>query len=215
MLGLPTTLERPLKLLCLGAHADDIEIGAGGTILRILDTYPDTEVHWVVLAGRDGARAHEARIAAEEILERAGRTKVTIAGFRDGYFPFIGGKVKDFFEQEFKGFKADLVLTHAREDRHQDHRLVSDLTWNTFREGSIVAEYEIPKWDGDALRPNAYVCLDDEVVLRKLSLLQNHFGSQHSKHWYDQETFRGALRLRGVEAGCRYAEAFTLRKAVW
>jgi LmbE family N-acetylglucosaminyl deacetylase len=219
MLGLPDALgstpERPLRLLALGAHADDIEIGAGGTILRLLGERPYVHVHWVVLSGAGSPREQEARAAAADFLAGATRTRVEVAGFRDGYLPFDGEAVKDYFEQNLKSVGPDLVLTHAREDRHQDHRLVSDLAWNTFRGAAPIAEYEIPKWDGDLGQPNAYVRLGDETAWRKTELLMSHFASQHGKAWYAAETFLGLLRLRGVEAAATYAEAFTCRKLVW
>ena len=141
--------------------------------------------------------------------------EVEIARFRDGYFPFDGAAVKDHFERSLKGFEPHLVLTHRRDDRHQDHRLVSDLTWNTFRGGASIAEYEIPKWDGDLGRANAYVRLDAATAQRKADLLMAHFPSQRAKAWYDAETFRGLMRLRGVEGAAPYAEAFVCRKLVW
>jgi LmbE family N-acetylglucosaminyl deacetylase len=219
MLGLPDALGRspdqPLRLLGLGAHADDLEIGAGGTVLRLLAERRHVVVRWVVLAGGGTPREAEARAAAAAFLEGVAEVEVEIARFRDGYFPFDGAAVKDHFERSLKGFEPHLVLTHRRDDRHQDHRLVSDLTWNTFRGGASIAEYEIPKWDGDLGRANAYVRLDDSTARRKADLLAAHFPSQHAKAWYDAETFRALMRLRGVECASRFAEAFVCRKLVW
>ncbi|HYE96020.1 MAG TPA: PIG-L deacetylase family protein [Rubricoccaceae bacterium] len=219
MLGLPDMLgrsaEAPLRLLCLGAHADDIEIGCGGTVLRLLAERPHVRVRWVVLSGSGTPRADEAEASAEAFLERAAAAQITVSGFQDGYFPFEGAVIKDAFETELRDFDPHLVFTHAREDRHQDHRLVSDLTWNTFRGGAAIAEYEVPKWDGDLGQPNGYVALDAETAERKAVLLLEHFPTQRTKPWFTEETFRGLMRLRGVEAAARYAEAFTCRKLVW
>ena len=219
MLGLPDDLGRapgaPLRLLALGAHADDIEIGGGGTMLRLLAERPHTVVRWVVLAGGGTPREAEARAAAAAFLGGARETVVEVARFRDGYFPFSGSDIKDHFEQNLKSFDPHLVLTHRRDDRHQDHRLVSDLVWNTFRRAAAIAEYEIPKWDGDLGRPNAYVRLDEATARRKVDALMAHFPSQRAKPWYDAETFRGLMRLRGVECAAPFAEAFACHKLVW
>lgn len=219
MLGLPDELGKspnaPLRVLVLGAHADDIEIGCGGTVLRLLAERPHMDIHWAVLSGGGTPREGEALASANAFLAGAPHPHVSVASFRDGHFPFVGSDVKDYIEDNFKSIDPHLVLTHAREDRHQDHRLVSDLTWNTFRGKAVIAEYEIPKWDGDLGRPNAYVQLDPATADRKVALLMEHFAGQHTKPWYDAETFRGLLRLRGVEAACKYAEAFICRKLVW
>lgn len=219
MLGLPDALgrspESPLRLLGLGAHADDLEIGVGGTVLRLLAERPHTVVRWAVLSGGGTPREDEARAAAAAFLSGAREAAVDIAPFRDGYLPYSGGDVKDHFEHNLKSFDPHLVLTHRRDDRHQDHRLVSDLAWNTFRGAAAIAEYEIPKWDGDLGACGAYVRLDAATTQRKTDLLLAHFPSQHAKAWYDAETFRGLMRLRGVECAAPYAEAFVCRKLVW
>jgi LmbE family N-acetylglucosaminyl deacetylase len=219
MLGLPDDLgcspDNPLRLLGLGAHADDLEIGAGGTVLRLLAERPHTVVRWGVLAGGGTPREDEAREAAADFLAGAAEAEVEITGFRDGYFPFCAADIKDYFEQHLKELEPHLVLTHRRDDRHQDHRLVSDLTWNTFRGGAHIAEYEIPKWDGDFGRANAYVRLDGETAQRKADLLMAHFPSQRAKGWYDADTFRGLMRLRGVACAAPFAEAFVCRKLIW
>jgi LmbE family N-acetylglucosaminyl deacetylase len=195
----------------VGAHSDDLEIGCGGLILSLARRWPALEVRWVVLAAQ-GERAEEARRSAEAFLHGVRDQAVEVHAFRDGYLPYDGGAGKDVFEG-LKAFEPDVVLTHTRDDLHQDHRLVCELTWNTFRD-HLVLEYEIPKWDGDLGRPNVYVPLDDEIVERKLELLNMHFGTQRVKHWYDVEVFRGLMRLRGME--CRsssgYAEGFVGRK---
>lgn len=205
--------ETPLSLVCLGAHADDVEIGAGGTMLRLLQERPRTQVIWAVLTG-DESRQREARESAESLLASAEAVRVVTPGFRDGHLPWAGSDLKDWARETFEGVRPHLVLTTGLEDRHQDHRQTADLAWQTFR-GATIAEVEIPKWDGDSVRPNAFVCLDDATVEAKLDHLARHFESQRSKGWYDADTFRATLRLRGIEAGCPWAEAFTCRKLTW
>ncbi len=207
-------LVRPgakLSLLCFGAHADDIEIGAGGAILTWLASGAEIDVHWCVLSAK-GARAEEARAASADFLKGAANSSLALGEFRDSYFPYEGAALKEWVEaQKPRMPKPDIVLTHRTDDAHQDHRLINELTWNAFRD-SLVLEYEIPKWDGDLGRPNLYVELAPDVMDRKLALLDRHFGSQRSKDWFDAETFRGLARLRGVECRVRYAEAFSARK---
>jgi LmbE family N-acetylglucosaminyl deacetylase len=200
------------RILCLGAHSDDIEIGCGGTLLRLLADHPGTAVHWLVFSASE-ERAAEARASAAWFLEGAAERTVEIRDFRDGFFPYNGGALKEAFEGLKQTFSPDLILTHYRDDRHQDHRAVSDLTWNTFRD-HLILEYEIPKWDGDFGSPNLFVPLDEATVKRKIEALLACFPSQRSKHWFDEETFRAVLRLRGMESGSRYAEAFYCRKLV-
>ncbi len=205
-------LARPggsLRVLCLGAHADDIEIGAGGTILTWAAAGVELDVRWCVLSA-PGARAQEAQASAADFLEGARSRSVRLASFRDGYFPAERAAVKDWVEG-LKPLEPDVILTHAREDAHQDHRLVCELAWNTFR-NHLILEFEIPKWDGDLGQPNLYVPLTEEVLARKTALLERHFGTQRSKAWFDRETFASLARLRGVECRARYAEAFHVRK---
>lgn len=215
MFGLDSGLgrERPLRLVLLGAHADDIEIGAGGTLLRLLAERPQTHVVYTVLTA-SGDRADEARAAAQDLLADAAGLDVHTPGFRDGFLPYQAETVKVWARETLGQAAPDLVLTHRSDDGHQDHRFVAHLAWQTFR-GAAIASYEIPKWDGDLDRPNAYVTLDEPTVDRKLALLSRHFQSQQGKGWYDGETFRGLARIRGVESGARYAEAFHCRKLVW
>ena len=203
----------PRRVLAIGCHADDVEIGCGGTLLTLTAGRPDVEVTWVVL-GAEGERAAEARASAEEFLGGAARSEVVVLGFRDAYMPYHGESVKEAFE-DLKRVDPDLVLTHTRDDLHQDHRLACELTWNTFRD-HLILEYEVPKWDGDLGRPNVYVPLEEEVVDRKLDLVLRHFPTQSGKHWYDTETFKGLMRLRGLEcaATSRHAEAFYAPKVV-
>jgi len=201
-----------LSVLCLGAHSDDIEIGAGGTLLSWLDQGIRLDVHWCVLSGVD-ERGSEARASAKDFLaEAAGRT-IEIETFRDGFFPQQGEQIKLWFEQLKNRVNPDVILAHRGDDAHQDHREVSRLVWNTFRD-HLVLEYEIPKWDGDLGRPNVFVPVSAAIMKRKVELLMAHFGSQRSKQWFDPETFLGLARLRGMEcrASERYAEAFVARK---
>jgi LmbE family N-acetylglucosaminyl deacetylase len=200
---------RKLSVLAIGAHSDDIEIGAGGTILHWIASGAEVSVDWCVLSAA-GARGDEARASAADFLKGAASTNTHLAEFRDGYLPAERAAVKDWIEG-LKDLKPDVILTHARNDAHQDHRLVCELTWNTFRD-QLILEYEIPKWDGDLGQPNAYIGLSDEILTRKIELLHRHFGSQRSKAWFDEETFRGLARLRGMECRQRYAEAFFARK---
>jgi LmbE family N-acetylglucosaminyl deacetylase len=208
-------LARPgkrLSVLCLGAHSDDIEIGAGGTILHWIASGVRLEAHWCVLSAV-GVRTTEAKASAAAFLTGAANANVELAAFKDSYFPYQGGELKDWFSGLKTRVNPDVILTHRRDDAHQDHREVSELTWNAFR-NHLILEYEIPKWDGDLGQPNGYIPLEAAVVERKIELLTTHFGTQRSRDWFDAETFRGVGRLRGVE--CRapegYAEAFMLRK---
>jgi LmbE family N-acetylglucosaminyl deacetylase len=214
MLSLPLTgaAGKPLRVLCLGAHSDDIEIGCGGTVLALIAQVPCVEVAWVVLSGT-GPRAEEARRSAALFLHGALKANVAVRDFRDGFFPYEGGRLKEYFE-ELKGAPGpDVIFTHHRADRHQDHRLVSDLTWNTFRD-HLILEYEIPKYDGDLGRPNCYVPLDDAHCRTKVRHLLDAFPSQRDRRWFTEETFRALLRLRGVECASPtgYAEAFHAHK---
>jgi LmbE family N-acetylglucosaminyl deacetylase len=203
-------LGRPLRLLCLGAHSDDIEIGCGGSILTLLRGRKAVDVTWVVFSGSADRHA-EARRGASLFLSRARRKKVILHDFRDGFFPFDPA-VKEAVEA-LKKVAPDVVLTHYRDDRHQDHRVLSDLAWNTFRD-HLILEYEVPKWDGDLGAPNCYLALDEKTVAEKVQHLERAFGSQRSKDWFSAETFRGLMRLRGIEcrAPAGYAEAFYARK---
>ena len=200
------------RVLAIGCHADDIEIGCGGTLLTLAHADPDLEVDWVVLAA-EGDRADEARASAQEFLVGVATSRVEVLGFRDGFLPYLGGEVKDAFEALKNRVDPQLVFTHAGYDFHQDHRLACELTWNTFRSHAIL-EYEIPKVDGDLGRPNLYVPLSADMVAKKLDLLERYFPTQAERHWFDRETFLGLMRLRGMEcvASSRYAEAFTARK---
>lgn len=202
----------PLRVLCLGAHCDDIEIGCGGTVLRLIDHSPQALIHWVVLSS-NSERAGEAERSAAAFLAQSQEGRIIIKAFRESYFPWLGAEIKDFVEEVHASFEPDVVFTHYRDDRHQDHRLVSDLTWNTFR-NNLILEYEIPKYDGDLGSPNLFVALDEATAQRKVETLIRHFPSQRARHWFDEQTFWGLLRLRGVESRAeqRFAEAFYCRK---
>jgi LmbE family N-acetylglucosaminyl deacetylase len=199
-------------VLCLGAHCDDIEIGCGGTLLRWRRERPELEVHWVVFSA-DATRRGEAEAAAARFLGEGGVKRLVVHDFRDGFFPYEGVAVKEAFEHLKHSVRPDVVFTHQRDDRHQDHRLVSELTWNTFRD-HLILEYEVPKWDGDLGQPNAFSPLEERDVDAKVAALVDIYSSQRDRRWFDPDTFRGLMRLRGVECGTRFAEAFHARKLV-
>jgi LmbE family N-acetylglucosaminyl deacetylase len=210
-------LARPyekLSVLCLGAHSDDIEIGAGATILSWIASGVQLEVHWCVF-GAIGCRRAEAEASAAAFLTGAGSSTIELAQFQDGFFPYQGAEIKAWLKNLRDAVDPDVVLTHRRTDAHQDHCEISRLTWNLFRD-HLILEYEIPKWDGDLGQPNFYVAIGAAAMARKIELLLRHFGTQRSKHWFDEETFRGLARLRAMEcrAQDRYAEAFRARKVL-
>lgn len=203
-----------ISALCLGAHADDIEIGAGGTILSWIASGMRLHVHWCVLSGSE-TRLAEAQASAAAFLAGAASVQVEICQFRDGFFPYQGSDIKVWMEELKHRTAPDVIFTHRHDDAHQDHREISQLTWNSFR-NHLILEYEIPKWDGDLGQPNFYSPLTNVILDLKIRLLHAAFGSQRSKDWFDTEVFRGLARLRGME--CRvpecYAEAFFVRKAL-
>jgi LmbE family N-acetylglucosaminyl deacetylase len=203
-----------LEVLCLGAHSDDLEIGCSGTVRRLLDENRIRRVTWVVLSGND-ARAAEAELSCRRLLEDRCEVEIQLQSFRDGFFPYTATPIKEYFEDLKTRTSPDLIFTHYRDDRHQDHRLTSELTYNTFRDHFIV-EYEVIKKDGDLGRPNTYVALDEETVQRKVQHLMEVFGSQRDKSWFSEDAFLAIMRLRGIEACAPsgYAEAFYGRKIV-
>lgn len=211
-LQIPNPGTGSLRVLFLGAHSDDIEIGCGGTILRLTQEYPALEVTWVVFSAL-GERGEEARKSAQEFLKDVRQKQVLVHNFKDGYFPYRAEQIKDIFEDLKQAYSPDLIFTHYRHDLHQDHRTVCELTWNTWRDHFIL-EYEIPKYDGDLGTPNFFVHLDRTLCDRKTDLLVRFFQTQGNKHWFTSETFQALLRLRGVE--CKspggFAEAFYCRK---
>mgnify|MGYP001766664893 CR=1 FL=1 len=213
MLGFTLANEKPVNVLCLGAHCDDIEIGAGGTLLKLFDSCQINAVMWVVFASNE-VRKREATQSARRFLEKVPNHDIRIQEYRDGFLPFLAAEVKDYFETLKKEFVPDIIFTHYRDDRHQDHRLVSDLTWNTWR-NHLVLEYEIPKYDGDLGIPNFYVPLEEKYIGKRNQILWESFESQQEKHWFDDATFRALPRLRGMESATTYAEAFYARKVVF
>lgn len=216
MLGFSLNIERNelLKVLCLGAHSDDIEIGCGGTILKLMENYPILSFHWIVFGANQPQRAAEARASAKAFLSKVREPKIIVRGFRDSFFPYMGAEIKEYFEQ-LKGIAPDLIFTPYRHDLHQDHRLLCELTWNTFRDHTIL-EYEIPKYDGDLATPNLFIHLDEATCQRKIKLLLEHFPTQKARDWFSEDTFLALLRLRGMEsrAPSKYAEAFYGHKLV-
>lgn len=203
------------NVLCLGAHSDDIEIGCGGTILKLIEKYPNLSVYWVVFSANP-QRAAEAERSAATFLQSVADKTVVVKDFKDGFFPYTGSDVKGYFEELQKTFSPDLIFTHYRHDLHQDHRTLCELTWNTFR-NHFILEYEIPKYDGDLGNPNLFVHLDEATCNRKVKALMTYFGTQENKHWFNEETFLSIMRLRGIESKApdKYAEAFHCRKIVW
>lgn len=216
MLSITSLQNRmPLKVLCIGCHSDDIEIGCGGTVLQLLSSNSNLEFTWMVFSSGGTEREKEAHESAGLFLEKAKKKDVIVKDFRDGFFPFEGAKIKSVFEDELKQRMPDLVFTQNRKDAHQDHRMVADLTWNTFRD-HLILEYEIPKYDGDLGQPNCFVPLPPEIYTRKVDYLMKAFRTQHGKRWFEPATFTALMRLRGMEcnapSGC--AEAFYARKMV-
>jgi LmbE family N-acetylglucosaminyl deacetylase len=199
-------------VLCLGAHCDDIEIGCGGTLIELRQRHPQLRFVWTVFSG-DAVRERETRAAAEALLGNGAHLTVDVHRFRTSYFPYLGAAIKDEFESLRARVAPDLVLTHYLADRHQDHRVVAELTWNTFRNQPIL-EYEIPKYEGDLAQPGLYCPLSPAAVDLKVRTLLECFPSQHERQWFDADLFRGHLRLRGIECNSpsRYAEAFHARK---
>jgi LmbE family N-acetylglucosaminyl deacetylase len=216
MLSLPIGGQEtePRRVLAIGAHSDDIEIGCGGTLLKLIEQQAVSEVCWVVLSGGTD-RAAEARASAEAMLEGVPKADIRLCDFPDGFFPYEGQRIKDFFEQLKAELSPDVVFTHQRADLHQDHRVCCELTWNTFRD-HLILEYEVPKYDGDMSAPNAFVPIEEHLHRRKIDHLMSHFGTQRSKRWFQEDLFSSLLRLRGMECNSpsSYAEAFFCRKAV-
>ena len=203
-----------LKILCLGSHSDDIEIGCGGTILRLIEQYPQCTFHWVVFSAI-GVRKDEAQRAAELFVGSKRIERSLFKEFPDTFMPFVGADIKKVFEELKQAVSPDLIFTHYRKDAHQDHRLISELTWNAFRD-HLILEYEIPKYDGDMGQPSVFVPLDADVYKKKVRCIMETFRSQHQKRWFEENTFLALMRLRGMEcnAPSGYAEAFYCRKLV-
>ena len=212
-LKLDEVSARPVNVLFLGAHSDDIEIGCGGTILRLREQYPNCALHWIVFSAAGNRAAESARGA--QLFGGLGQEAVLLKTFRDGFMPFEGAEVKAACEGLKQTMSPDVIFTHNRHDAHQDHRLIAELTWNTFRD-HLIFEYEIPKFDGDLGQPNFYVPIEAELSEKKARWILDTFESQRSKRWFEEETFLSLMRLRGIEcnAPSGYAEAFYCRKAV-
>jgi LmbE family N-acetylglucosaminyl deacetylase len=204
----------PSRVLAIGAHPDDIEIGCAGTLLKLIERGAVSDMCWVVLSG-DAERSEEARRSAQALLDEVPTSEVIVRDFPDGFFPYEGQRIKDFFEELKAELSPDVVFTHQRDDLHQDHRVSCELTWNTFRD-HLILEYEVPKYDGDMSAPNAFVTLEEHIRERKIDHLLEYFGSQRSKRWFQEDLFSSLLRLRGMECNSptKYAEAFFCRKAV-
>ena len=207
--------DSPYKILCLGSHCDDIEIGCGGTILKLLESYRNSMFYWVVFSSNQ-KRLHEASESASIFLQNTDSKNIVFKNFCDGYFPSSSMEIKKYFEQLKNDFTPDLIFTHYRNDLHQDHRLVSELTWNTFR-NHLILEYEIPKYDGDIGCPNFFVHLNKYICRKKIQYILDCFKSQKQKQWFEEETFLAMMRIRGIESNSpsKYAEAFYCRKAIF
>lgn len=201
------------RILCLGAHSDDIEIGCGGALLNLIERY-NLSICWVVFSG-EAERENEARKSATAMLEKISDKTIVVKRFRDGFFPFAGSAIKEYFKELKRHCEPDLIFTHYRQDLHQDHRCISELTAETFRD-HLILEYEIPKYDGDLGTPNVYCCLSEPVCRKKIDHIMEHFRSQRDRKWFEPETFWSILRLRGMESNAveRYAEGFYCRKAL-
>ena len=211
---IPCNLNGVKRVLCLGAHSDDIEIGCGGTVLRMIEQSKSIEFYWLVLSS-NSQRAREAERSANAFLRGARRKTVVVKSFRDGFLPYIGAPVKEVFEEIKKIFVPDVIFTHFRHDLHQDHRMACELTWNTFR-NHFILEYEIPKYDADLRSPNFFVPLSDTQARKKVNGLMRYFGTQRNKQWFSEDLFYSLMRLRSIEvaAPTKHAEAFHCRKAL-
>lgn len=213
-LSIITKKNGPVKALFLGAHSDDIEIGCGGTVLSFLEEGQELHVCWVVFSANSERRV-EAEKSADMFLAGAVTKEIIVKDFKESFFPYTGVEIKASFEDLKQRVNPDIIFTHYRHDLHQDHRFISELTWNTFR-NHLILEYEIVKYDGDVGSPNVFFHLSEEICARKSKLLIDNFKSQDSHHWFTEETFRAILRLRGIESNApqKWAEAFYGRKLV-
>jgi LmbE family N-acetylglucosaminyl deacetylase len=214
-LSLTNRKDKTLNVLCLGAHCDDIEIGCGATLLTLLGQNLDVNVYWQVFTSTP-SRKQEAIAGAEYFASKASQIEVDIRDFRDGYLPYEGSAVKEAMEETKSNFVPDVIFTHYRKDLHQDHRKISELTWNTFRD-HLILEYEIPKWDGDMGAPNVFVAIDEVVADDKISALQSIYNSQNAKGWFSDDLFHSIMRIRGMESNSAsgLAEAFYARKVLF
>lgn len=210
---IPCRFSEVRRVLCLGAHSDDIEIGCGGTVLKLIKSAPEVEFLWFV-GSAEVKRRLEAQESAGEFLRNARGAEIRIGGFTESYFPDQWRSIKQAVEDLKSRFDPDLIFTHYRDDRHQDHKTISDLTWNAFR-NHLILEYEVPKYDGDIGQPNVFVPLDSEICGAKVAAIMNCFKSQESKHWFTKNTFEAMARIRGIECASEYAEAFYCRKMIF
>lgn len=203
------------SLLLLGAHCDDIEIGCGGTVLRLLRESENLEINWIVFSSTTG-RAPEARKSASLFLRNAKKKTIIIEKYRDGFFPYQGWDIKEYFEKLKSHFSPDVVFTHCRHDLHQDHRLISEITYNTFR-NHLILEYEVIKYDGDLGSPNFYIPLEENICREKTNNILKCFRSQKNKQWFGEDTFLSIMRIRGIESNApsKYAEGYYCRKIVY
>jgi|SRR5580704_12413051 LmbE family N-acetylglucosaminyl deacetylase len=211
---LQVSLGSARRILCLGAHSDDIEIGVGGTLLKLVEKRSDLEIWWIVFSA-PGYREVEAQQSANDFLSGVTNREIRVGAFRESYFPSEWPAIKDWVEEIKAKFNPEIVFTHYRDDRHQDHRVLSDLAWNTFR-NQLILEYEILKYDGDLGRPNVFIPLSEEQCARKIELLLKHFKTQSTKHWFTSDSFAAMHRIRGIECASKSgrAEAFYCRKLV-
>src|SRR5258708_4305421 len=209
-----SNLDGVKRVLCIGAHSDDIEIGCGGTVLRMIEQNKNIEFYWLVLCSNP-QRAKEATRSANAFLKGVKKKTIVVKDFRDGFLPYIGAPVKEAFEELKKALAPDVIFTPFRHDLHQDHRFVCELTWNTFR-NHLILEYEIPKYDADLRSPNFFVPLSDAQARKKVKSLLRYFTTQQNKQWFSEELFYGLMRLRATEVAspARYAEAFYCRKVL-
>jgi LmbE family N-acetylglucosaminyl deacetylase len=209
------TKESHLTILCLGAHSDDIEIGCGGSILKLLEEEQNIDIHWIVFSSNE-ERANEARTSAELFLSNAKHKHIVIKNYRDAFFPYIGGEIKSYFEGLKQSVNPDLIFTHFRMDLHQDHRIISELTWNTYR-NHLILEYEIIKYDGDFGNPNFFIQLNKKICQTKIDYIFQCFETQGKRSWFTEDAFHSIMRIRGVESNApdKYAEAFYCRKMVY
>lgn len=211
-LDLNPRVEERFRILCLGAHCDDIEIGCGGSLLRLSAARPNLEVYWAVFSSGSERRI-EAERSARLFLRDARHATVRVQEFRESFFPYEGKAIKECFELLGREYSPDLIFTHFGHDRHQDHRTISELTWNTFRD-HLILEYEIPKYDGDLGSPNCYIGLDEDTCRRKIDYIIECFRSQAYRPWFTRDTFDALHRLRGIESRSKYAEGFYCRKCI-
>lgn len=205
-------MNGPLRILCLGAHCDDIEIGCGATLMHLANHAHDVAVRWAVFSGND-IRHEEARASAAEFLQGVPDRAIDLKNFRESFFPTQRGEIKEEFERLRARFDPNIVFTHFKNDDHQDHRLIAELTWNTFRD-HLILEYEIPKFEDDLGKPNVFFPVERETVVRKVEALRRHYRSQRQRSWFTDDTFMGLMRIRGVNANAPsgFAEAFHCRK---